>query len=85
MSPGRYEVEAPCTFPGETALDVAHELPEQETIIFINIIHNGKMNTIFIIFVAVIMIFGFIISRIFIVVIMVIGGTAGLICMASAT
>ena len=31
MSPGRYEVEAPCTFPGETALDVAHELPEQET------------------------------------------------------
>ena len=29
MSPGRNEVEAPCTFPGETALDVAHELPEQ--------------------------------------------------------
>ena len=33
-SPGGDEVEAPCTLPGETALDVAHELPEQETITF---------------------------------------------------
>ena len=33
MSPGRYEVEASCTFSSEAALDVAHELPEhQETI-----------------------------------------------------
>ena len=29
ISPWRDEVEASCTFPSETALDVAHELPEQ--------------------------------------------------------
>ena len=35
MSPGRYEVEASCTFSSEAALDVAHELPEhQETMRF---------------------------------------------------
>ena len=35
-SPWRDEVEASCSFPGETPLDVAHELSEQGAVIFVN-------------------------------------------------